>query len=510
MKYIICTILCGFTCYAALAQKQVLSYPFQFEKSALQKSNYDAYFLDDNATSRFVFILKDNKKAEYVLVDKTFKVADTIKIPIEKTIFDISDNYLGGTAGNGIFYFVYKVSDKKAFGPGNIYYQMETVDFNNKTVNNKTLFQIPKAEKLITSFCDNNRYFTVACNDKTGELKFYTLLNNGTPEIKTVIFKVPESEHKDKRTISGYLKDITVIKQNDEPELESVIHTAKLFSTPNSLRLVVNDDDHPTHEININLNDFSTKEQFIPHDALFNNSKRSTVNSFLYGNTMFALVVNKQSITVGIYNVETGSVIKTYQFTTADDNAYTNFAQTPVYEARKGNKTREDDVEDIGKLIKALNNGTNGITVTKNKSGQYILTIGTYNLIPISSGGGGMMPTGSWTTPGVTTNVVTGSPSLTGSNYISSFKPGVPSYTSTSSRFYNTTYFKMLLDSSAGYKTTRGKLPGSVNAQIKDFMDDTDKKAKASNQFALGNSEYYGYYNSDNQAYEVEQIFIAK
>ena len=84
-------------------------------------------------------------------------------------------------------------------------------------------------------------------------------------------------------------------------------------------------------------------------------------------------------------------------------------------------------------------------------------------------------------------------------------RPGYPSYTSTSARYYTTTYFKMLLDPTT-LKTVHGRVPRPVADQIKDYIDDTDKKAKATNQFAIGKNQYYGYYDRDMQEYVIEQI----
>ena len=47
------------------AQKRVLSYPFEFTRG-----DDDAYFLDNPADNTFALVLKDSKKAEYILVDR--------------------------------------------------------------------------------------------------------------------------------------------------------------------------------------------------------------------------------------------------------------------------------------------------------------------------------------------------------------------------------------------------------------------------------------------------------
>jgi hypothetical protein len=63
----------------------------------------------------------------------------------------------------------------------------------------------------------------------------------------------------------------------------------------------------------------------------------------------------------------------------------------------------------------------------------------------------------------------------------------------------------MLLDP-ATLKVTKGRTPRPLADQIKDYIDETDKKAKATNQFAIGKNQYYGFYDRDAQEYVIEQI----
>ena len=87
------------------------------------------------------------------------------------------------------------------------------------------------------------------------------------------------------------------------------------------------------------------------------------------------------------------------------------------------------------------------------------------------------------------------------------YRPGTPGYTTTNARYYNTTSFKVLLDPKS-FKNVRGRVPIPVPDQIKDYMEGVDSKAKATNQFSIGNNQYYGYYDRDAHNYVVEQIKI--
>jgi gamma-glutamyltranspeptidase len=90
------------------------------------------------------------------------------------------------------------------------------------------------------------------------------------------------------------------------------------------------------------------------------------------------------------------------------------------------------------------------------------------------------------------------------------YTPGIPMHTTALANYYNSTYFKILLNPATLVATTKGKIPVSINDQIKDYMDDTDKKATAKKQFAIGDKQYFGYYDRDSKEYIIENIMILK
>lgn len=489
------------------AQKRMLSYNFEFEKSFLAKSDYDAYFLDGKNDENFAFILKDNKKADYVLTDKAFNVTSKFTVPVEQTVFDLNgEKYLGGTAQSNVFNYVYQVTDKKTFSKDKIYYQLETVNFNSKSVSNKLLFEIPKEESLVISFSDNNKYFTITSNDKTSELVFYMMNENGEPLRKSIPFKVPDGKSRKKNEISEYLEGIKLVKEKEEAGLDIAIKSAKVFSFPGKLVFSINDGDDPTHLFTVNINDFSYKESFIDHSALFSKDEKgkSYVSSFVEDEKLFALVLNKKNIRIAIYSLPDGNLLKTHEVN--DESNFGMFAYQPVYEERRGTKAKEKEYDEIKPLIKAFTKGSEGLTVTKNKNGQYVVTAGTYDLIQLSSGGGSGWVGGFQRAAPMPGSIA--APMVTWNPYMY-YRPGVSGYTRTSARYYTTSYFKLLLDPKT-LNVTRGRVPVTTGDQIKDYLETIDKKAKATNQFVLGDNQYYGYYNRDAMAYTIEQITIRK
>ncbi|HEV7621185.1 MAG TPA: hypothetical protein VGO09_05610, partial [Flavisolibacter sp.] len=209
---------------------------------------------------------------------------------------------------------------------------------------------------------------------------------------------------------------------------------------------------------------------------------------------------------IAVHDLSTSTLLNKFEIT--EESGTNLFAKAPVTERRLGKKVNEKDVDDIKKLIKALTKGTEGIMVSENKLGKLIVTVGTYDFIPLSHGGGG-----SWA-GGFQQTQMTGSPNLasTGSTVYTwnpnmYYRPGLPGYSTTSARYYNTTYFKILLDPST-LKVARGSVPEPMSEQIKDYIETIDIKSKATNQFSIGKDQYYGYYDRDTKSYIIDQVRI--
>jgi hypothetical protein len=513
MKFLIIVAL-GFVPGILTAQKQVLSLPFEFEKKMLASSDYDAYFLDNQSDSVVSLILKDNRKAEYIQLNKNFKVVSKIDLDLNSTIFneDITA-YRGGTTHGHVFNFIYEEKDKKAFSREVTRFQLETVDFSAKSVKHSPLFDIPKSETVVSSFTDNNTYYTITADDKAKELVFYVVGDAGTMKQHRLPVTIPDIAGKNRDKVSEYFNNLRFFKSNEEPDLSSAVSSAKLFSTTGQLTFVINEAGHPVHLLTIQIPGFTLKESFIDLSSFKKDSKEKIyVNSFKKGDQLFSLILNKKSIQVAVHHATTGELMGKQEIN--EESNFGLFAHYPVSERRMGKKADEKDVDDIKKLIKALDRGSEGIMVTQNEKGQYILTIGTYNLIPMSTGGsgggytGGFTPSSMATTPGITNHGATSTMVMRYDPH-KYYRPGTPSYTTTNARYYTTTYFKLLLDGTS-YKYAKGKVTIPVSEQIKDYLHDVDQKAKATNQFAIGAKQYYGYYDREAKSYVIEEIRIRK
>lgn len=499
-KPLLCTLLLACFCTAS-AQKKILEYPFEFEKSALAASNFDAYFLENTQNATFAYILKDNRKVAYLLFDKAFQVIAKIDAQLDNTVFgEGADLYVGGTIEGAEFHFIYSTSKKT--------YYMETVNFTTRTITHTALPNLLSGDKLLTSFCDNNRYYCLAASNKEEELVLYVMDEKAGLNRKTFAYKVPESARANK--ISSYLEKMVVIKSSEEPDFSDAAHAAKLFSQPGVITILRNDRDNPTHIFTINLDDFSSSEKFLKYDGIVDDHGKLFMNAYVYNNQVFSLLLNRKDIRIAIHDKNTLRELQTIDLDM--DSGLDMMAEPPVRETRMW-LIPKPPIETYNRMRMVINHmsiGTEAIMVKKAPSGQLLITAGTFGpptespsvraLVEGSSYRGGFRP------------VRTGNEMSQGATVYDPYLyhvPGYPSYTYVAARNYSSLHFSVLSDS-ATFKLKTGIPPVSVSTSIKDYLEAGKKWAeRASNQFSLDGNQYYGYYDRNKRAYIFEQIKIA-
>jgi hypothetical protein len=352
-------------------------------------------------------------------------------------------------------------------------------------------------------------YYTITVDDKTKELVIYTVNEAGLFTTKRLPFNIPSTAGKWRNELSEYFSNLQVIKSGEEPDLSTVVSSAKIFSYPGKLEFVINDEGNPTHIFTIQVPSFAVQEKFIDFSAFQSSGNdKIMLNSFSRKDRLFSLILDKKTIRVAVHNISTGKLQSKYEI----NEEFSMFAKNPVNEYRMGKRSKEGDIDNTKKVIKTIGRGTEGIMVSENDKGQFIVTIGSYNLIRTSTGGSD----GEWV-GGFQQSTKPGTPDNHGQlpaiamvhNSHMYYRPGRPSYTTESARYYTSIYFKVLLDPAAS-KIEKGSAGTSVAGQIKDYLELADPKAKATNQFSIGERQFYGYYDKEIKAYVVEEIKIRK
>lgn len=475
------------------AQKRVLSYDFQFQYQFMTFRDHEAYFLELPKDSVFALTLKDSKKIEYILIDKKFKVVANVGTKIKSSAVSGGFNeYAGGTADGKRFNFIYQ--NKNDF----------FIETAAKTIDSKKLFELPKTEESIVSFTDNNVQYSLAANNKTSELSIYRVDNLGQYKKIAVPFNIPAEASRKRDKLSEYLSDVKVFRSNEYPDLSNSLSSAKIFCSENKLEFVINDGDNPVRIVTLSIPDFTFSEKFLKFDEIVSKDERGKlyVTSYLKDDKLFSLVLNKRNIRIVLQDANDGKLLSKFEIN--DDSDPNMFLEGPYSETRKGNRAKEKEVKNTNKLIRALTKGTEGLYVTQNKKGDWVVTAGTHDLLKMGSGSSGGTFRG-----GVSTSMTNhGGPM--GNSYYDPYKyyvPGRPGYTYTNARYYTSTYFKMLIDSST-YKIGKGRGEETISDQIKDYMESIEQKARATNQFGIGKKQYFGYYSPEEKMYIVEQIFV--
>ncbi len=225
-------------------------------------------------------------------------------------------------------------------------------------------------------------------------------------------------------------------------------------------------------------------------------------NSYLLDNIVYSVLIDKKTLRITGNDLASHTLLVKYEFD--EKSGSEQLTQPPVKEDRYGRKLHSKEAS-IKNIIKDFSSGSGllGVIVARTESGQLVLTAGTY--MPIFMGGGGGSFTGGYVQDRPTSFPNSGA-QLRWDPYKYGI-PGNPGSSTPDARYYFTTHFSLLLDPTS-LKAGKGKLPVPVGDQIKDYLDDAEKKSKATNQFAIGKNQYFGYYDKDSQAYVIEQIPI--
>jgi|GEM_PF-1464187 len=495
---------------AAFAQKVALEYPFKFSSNKFKTMDNAVNLLAEDGVYNLSMIIHDKKKADYIELDKNLKIVSSFSLPAKQVSFSKYDiiggeynmQHVGSFAlpSSGIFNFVYSLQFHG--NPAKESFMATTVDFNNKTVTDKEIIARDGKEITLQSFSDDGHFYCVRANNKDEQLVFHLVDREGKLTKKSVPFKVPDGKKKDRNSIAEYLGNAALIKNNEEPDLEAGTADAKMYYNSNGIAFVVNDGASPTHLILFDKNTLALTETFINHSAEFpgTDKDKSEVNSYLFNDQIFSVIVNKSNLVVAMYGLD-GALINKQEIN--EGNMNTVLASSVEYEERNGKKVKEEQIDDFSKLLKALQKQTTGITVGTTIDKNYVLTIGTYEPIVRVSSSGSVGTTRFENHPGGGGSSL---PAGNGTYANTYYTPGISSYSKSSNEFKKMS-FRMMTDGKS-FINKKSKNSKTLRDQIQDFIE--GKSNSMRKQFAIGDKQYFGYYDFDTDAYYIELIPIKK
>ena len=509
LKLIACCLFCIPVSQKLFSQKAVFNYPFKFEKKAFKDQDNAAYLITDESLDKLAMVIHDNKKADYIQLDKNLKVVSKFTSNVNEAIFNKYDSYTArykehfvgssGSSSTGIFNFIYSVALNN--NPDKQFYAVETVDFNNKSIKDKEIIERSKNESTLITFTEEGRFYCLKANNEEEQLILYVFNENGELIKKTVPFKVPDGKGKSRNSLTEYLGNASFIRNKEEHGLESGISDSKIFYNSKNISFVINDGASPTHLVNLDYKTMVLTEKFIDHSNEFFQVKKDkpVVKSYLVNDKIFSFIVNSNNLILAEYSTA-GQLIQKQEINADNMEKVIASDITSVVKKKKG--TEDEVIDDFSKLLKALHSKDPGITVSDEGNDTYIISLGTYEPIIESQSTVGRTHFSTEGFSGGDHSMAIGN-----GNYINTYyTPGISSY-SKSSMYYKSISFKMKVTAGT-FNARKTRTAKPLGDQIREYMD--DKPQYLNNQFAIGDKQYYGYYDGDTEEYVIENILIKK
>ena len=486
------------------AQKQVAAMPFEFEKDAFKKKTYGTYYLTDKTGETFSYILKDNLKVSYILLNKDFKVIKRIDhTGFANTPFSQGNIvFYNGSAYQNKFNYVFKVKVPSSDIPD--YYLIHTVDFNTAELTVKTLFTQPIIEKELITFSNKGRFFHINVLNEKKALHMRVISENGTFVEKIIPITLPP--YIKQSTLSEYLKGLALALDESSFDFPDTRSDAKLYVYDDRLSFVINWSCHPVYIFSISLNDFSIKYQALnPFNEEIKFSKTSPlIQSVVMDNKLFSLSTENDKLRISVHDLKNDQLIKVFDI--RQDFPRDSFAADPVKTEQRGKKRSESPVKDMIKEFKEMYKQDDAILVKKNKNGYYEIIFGMHRGLPSSNVrsdhtltsvtmyGANLYPSNGNSTPRSVAVMRTMS-SQNGPN-LYYYRVDV----------YNETVFRINLRYN-DLAIVKGSSSGLNYSPASDaYMERVSSKMDVTNHFTFNSKQYVAYYEKKEKQYIIEEI----
>lgn len=491
------------SCLTLSGQKAVFSYqPFGGANSP-KSYPYQSYIIPNKKNGDITAIIKNKDQAEYLLLAKDFSVKARLQSTdgLNSTIFTAkSYKFFAGTANNLGTCFFYGVEDK-AWNGGRNHTRMEVVDFENKRISNKMLFELPSDEKSINWYTSEGSFTMLAANDKAKQLVFHIVDENGKVSSKIIPIDL-DGFNKDKLTVSEYFSYAHVFEAGEEAELVEATDYTKIYVYPGKLVILVINDAEPPHIWTIDTHTYtivSKQKLDMTGFAGFSGKKeRFYNNTYLYNENLYLLNNSKNKIEIGIYDFASGKLLKKHDIT---ESSIIPFTEPPVKLSTVG-KVTKTVLSSTKVLIYELFRGSTGIALAVNNQGQIILTCGVYDKEKRLSSG---YYTGGFVQSSMPTGAIYPGSNIPVMRTYSDFKSMMNYHEGRVYTYFRTVNFKVALDTTElNIVKNNGTLSGldKVNA----FIETINDKSQAENVFTSEDKKFVCYYNIDNATFYISEI----
>ncbi|WP_461641343.1 hypothetical protein [Labilibaculum euxinus] len=450
----------------------------------------DVYPVLDDLSGKIALFLIDNDTINALTYSKNYEPLNSCKCPRPNGKFKI---LIGNTVVQNECNLFFTNKRKTEF-------LVKTIDLNNNTSKE---YKIPlklNREEYLESVSYKNKLYILSriyyssiyklrvfegCEPAVCiEHDFTKILSaNSKPDrIADDLYDTPSA------TTTTNIKRIECSNPNS---LDITSEENKLYCYDDKIVLSFDGEKDKTTLITIDLNNYTYTSKNFKQGELEKTNKLATLsNSYIHGNKLYQLIVNKTGLCFTVHNLKTDSLLKTYSVKSEEEIYFRNSALLQKIDGN-GFSTSERELDKTKQVLRKLLTGYLGISVYE-----------TGNNLEVLLGGIKESPsTGSLIAMGLVGAVAV--PLVSGGAYYA-----VPNYTMNSYSSYansRSVYFKCLFDKQNLEHVTGNSSPNPFD-KIKEFVGTIKTPQSTQTIFKVNDYFVLGYYSSNEKKYYLRRF----
>ncbi|MBG7610889.1 hypothetical protein IU405_01335 [Polaribacter sp. BAL334] len=258
--------------------------------------------------------------------------------------------------------------------------------FENK-ISSSNDFLISSQEYFIQTADWNNQFYLITGSKLNNKLFIYTFDDDGFPKrnyIETSDLEFINKKGTDYNLLSILLNagSIKKIEDNTPISIEIASEEVKMFSRENYIVFSIDINNEFSQILQIDLKTLKATSNKFKKSILGGNSTKT--NSFLNGDILSNIAVNKENLSINFLNFTSGELLKTL---TLNVNDSISFKNTPIIQ--EGGRFEDyRELEKTKQFFRKISSGKIGVSF-RNFYDKFHVVIGGY--VEQNSGGGMMM-----------------------------------------------------------------------------------------------------------------------